>query len=792
MNTSKLTFPLSREGYVLNYLTTEAVTEPFVAPHTDKNQLKFEADMRTILAEPVGDVPAGGSLGDESSLGAPWKFYSKNRNPYIDFSVFYFTLTRVNIHAQTQLISDCAKKVRARIWSYCTVDMWLNGIHCANIKDPIYKPINHADVTLDLKEGVNDIFVALQNFGVRDTRNMFALQLYDTDGICVSLPVDDDKLAVLKDAEEWLCSVTADANKLYAKSAPVCPVSVKIQYSEAANGDGCTYAINNNSTWSDGSEFDIPNARQVYLAFEINGQNFNRTFDIVQNENLVFTDDDENARYNSTMNSLISSSTYTESNMHTHTTGYITLANYYLTGEITQRDYEIIDFMLEKIKIRIDCSDFALACLLRVYKQLPINDEYKEKIKNAALDFRYWMDEEGADAMCFWSENHALLFYACQMIAGSFWPEEHFNRSNKRGIDQYKVGLRRVKEWFDVIEHEGFEEFLAGGYMMVTIAALLMVHDFGDESVIPRAKNAIDRIVREACLQCFDGIHMAPMGRIYRSALTPNQSGLQTLLNLIDNKCAKGPAQVWLTTLLYTAYRIPNDAKELIDKATEVTFDTGRASVTTKKNKNYMLTSVASPRRTPHEDFENKETEYYKTLIMNEWFHGTSLFVPGEYGYQQHLWYAAITNQCFTFVNHPGTEKDYGGMRPDYWFGNGVFPALKQSGNTLYCYYAIPDEHPTKFTHAYWPSFAMDEEVKKDGFAFARVGDSYLALWCSEELELNNADAVQNADWRAYGDTSAWVARCGCKDEDGSFEAFMDACVKMNLSKDGVKNEIGV
>lgn len=177
------TFNLSKEGYVLNYLTTEAVISDFVAPHTDKNQLKFEADMRHLYNKPCTEVPEWGELGGKSNLGAPWKFYAANRNPYIDFSVFYFTLTDVKIHAVTQLVSSKAQKIKARIWSYARVNLWVNGAHAAAIDEPVYKPISHTDFEMDLKEGTNDVYISIENFGVRDTRNMFALQLKDAEDI---------------------------------------------------------------------------------------------------------------------------------------------------------------------------------------------------------------------------------------------------------------------------------------------------------------------------------------------------------------------------------------------------------------------------------------------------------------------------------------------------------------------------------------------------------------------------------------------------------------------------------
>lgn len=82
-------------------------------------------------------------------------------------------------------------------------------------------------------------------------------------------------------------------------------------------------------------------------------------------------------------------------------------------------------------------------------------------------------------------------------------------------------------------------------------------------------------------------------------------------------------------------YAIQNAAagKELLCAPTDISFTSGRALIFTKKTDDYMLTSVASPRLTPITPLRDTTTEYYATKLDNEWFHGTSLFVPGEYGY---------------------------------------------------------------------------------------------------------------------------------------------------------------
>ena len=780
-------FSLSNEGYVTAYLTSGPALSDFEAPYQLKDQLRFEKEMRDLYyEEPVG-YPCAAALGERSPIGEAWKFYSDNKNTYIDFSKFYFTLQRVTILAKTVLLSDKARSVRARVWSYAAFDMWVNGRSVATEKVPVYQPIRHTDLTLELSEGENEVFFHIQNFGVRDTRNMLALQLYDTDGISVTLPVERELLSGLCRMNDWFANLRVAGNKLVAPEAPIVPVKVTLD-GEAKTLSEC--------------ELDIGDAFRVTASVEYEGQKFERRFERYEKRKTPKRDralDDaildnakallEKYRYDSYENKM---DFYMSIGINV--VSHVMLCHALTNGGVFDKDdIAAMEQSVETVMIRRDCADFELSALLRILKlfgdKLP--EDLKEKIKTAVLSFRYWMDEDGADAMCFWSENHALFFHSCQMVAGSMFPDEKFLRSGRDGMGQYAEGRRRVCEWFDVVENEGFEEFLAGGYLGVTIAAVLMVYDFGDGELRERAAGVIDRIVRETAVQCYRGIHIAPMGRIYRGALIPYESSLQGLLHILDDKNADSPNH-WFSILALTDYRLPSDVKELMCGEIDTVFNTGRAEVHTRKKYGTMLTSVASPRKTPLPEEKFRDTEYYGTKIMNESFHGTSLFTPGGDGYQQHLWYAAISDRFYTFVNLPGSERDFCSMRPGYWYGNLVFPAILQEGRELYCHYSIPDRVPTKFTHAYFPAYAADETVERDGFRFARCGDSYLALWCSEPLVLWENDALVDADLRAYGTDTAWYVRVGSVTEDGSFAEFVDATVKSGITSASVKNKLGV
>jgi hypothetical protein len=58
--------------------------------------------------------------------------------------------------------------------------------------------------------------------------------------------------------------------------------------------------------------------------------------------------------------------------------------------------------------------DFPLAAILRLYQGNTLAEKERDRIKQTVLNFRYWHDEPGNDAMCFDSENQildALVFW---------------------------------------------------------------------------------------------------------------------------------------------------------------------------------------------------------------------------------------------------------------------------------------------------------------------------------------------------------------------------------------------
>ena len=128
-------------------------------------------------------------------------------------------------------------------------------------------------------------------------------------------------------------------------------------------------------------------------------------------------------------------------------------------------DERLMYEMLEMIEERYDCSDFLMCGLIRYLHNYPVEGAMKERIKDVMINYRYWMDMDGFDGMCFWSENHALMFYTCAMNAGEMYPDEYFPRAKMTGRELHLYGRNKVLQWLDDVEEYGFEYCLYVRYI---------------------------------------------------------------------------------------------------------------------------------------------------------------------------------------------------------------------------------------------------------------------------------------------------------------------------------------
>jgi len=91
------------------------------------------------------------------------------------------------------------------------------------------------------------------------------------------------------------------------------------------------------------------------------------------------------------------------------------------------------------------------------------------------------------------------------------------------------------------------------------------------------------------------------------------------------------------------------------------------------------------------------------------------------------------------------------------------------------------------FTHAWLPKDRFDEVVEKDGWIFARKDDGFLALRSQNPYFWNTKDTKEkdfafrqdeedfDREVIAPGKQNIWLCQLGRKEDDGSFEQFVEA-----------------
>ncbi|MGL1894573.1 MAG: hypothetical protein OCD02_23305 [Spirochaetaceae bacterium] len=755
--------PLNSQGFVTAWLISGPIEMPFHRSNNRNNQIEFEQDLRAALAEEeFVSMSSNYILGNNSELGVPWRYFYSYDNWFVDVSTFYRIPQKVELQTVCCIYSQKDREVQATVWTYAALDIQINKQHICSIKQPVYKPIQSKTLNIKLSAGSNIIEVRMLNLGLRDTRNLFGFQLHDDSNELLQYLPNQQTSEEYFTIADWLDEINITNGKLiFNGSAPegtFMKAGDEIIHLEKTN-----VKLLNNS-W-----------KTLEISVPVENGLLSRNLDIIENIKPEFID------LKLPTETGIFKEIADKDNMIFNILAKCAL------GHFEKADKKNILYTLSLIENRIDTADFLLTALFRLLNEYEYELDLQliARIKEVLLKFRYWMDEKGSDGMCFWSENHSLMFFSAAMFAGQRYPTDLFSLSGKTGKEIQMVAKERCLEWLTDVEINGFEEYNSSGYMVVTFCALLNIVDYGDVDICVRASSLADRLLENLALHSFNGSAIAPQARVYHDVIYPFQQGTQALINYIDPE-QPYRYQHWLSLTAGTKYKAPEHLKKLMKNSVDTEYLSGNARIIIKKTADYILTSTQSEksdaenRRWPNilnnTDAANRSLLYVKS--MNECYHGTTYFRPGVYGYQQHLWYAALDNDCVVFANHPGGTSTASSMRPGYWYGNGVLPAVKQKSKILGTIFNIPDCHPISFVHLFWPEPKFDFTESDGQWLWARKAHGYIGIWCNHSLEKYN-DRLFDCEYRVYKKKTAFIVKCSSEKESGNFDNFKNECLNL-------------
>ncbi|MDD4368263.1 MAG: hypothetical protein PHP39_04890, partial [Oscillospiraceae bacterium] len=714
---------------------------------------------------------------------------------FVDLSAFYATPQKVELDAATLLMLRQAGLVSLRIYSYMAVTLYVNGRQAGKIDRPIYKPIHYVDLTLNLQAGPNLLLFVCQNLGVRDTRNLLALKiLQGGEDLRVALP----DLAVQD--QVWADLSLLDQLRLVGEVISL-PDKAAALVEQAALRVHCAYASPDYESRGQAPVYLTPGPAlqlaipqpytRVTVGLKRKNYTLQRTLEISAHIQPLRLPPETGPLHGDLARIAAVGSLDREA----FGFAVMNVLARRLLGQPDPGDEARMLADCDLIERRVDCADFLICGYIRYQHCFGLPPVVSARLREVLLDFRYWMDQPGSDGMCFWSENHALMFYSSAMFAGERYPDDYFSRAGLTGRELALTARSKVLVWLQDSLNYGFEEFLSSVYMCVTLAALLNLVDYADPELAKLAVTLCDRLLRQMARHSFDGTVIAPMGRVYRDALYPFASGTQSFLHAINPVLPYAYGEGWLVYLAASRYQLPADLRSLMVAPADLSYTSGNAQIRLQKTRHYCLTSVQIPKTPPERVWTaaspeaGDQTGPAATKAMNERFHGTSFFQPGGFGYQQQLWYAALSCDALVFVNHPGTTSELSDMRPGYWFGNGQLPALRQTDGLLGAIYELDSSFPVQFTHVYAPLARFDQVWQQPHWLFLQKGQGYLALWSSGEL-IPQQNVLFDCEFRVWGAKQAYLVYVSDQEHSGSFAQFRQLSLALQPTYDAAGSRL--
>lgn len=170
----------------------------------------------------------------------------------------------------------------------------------------------------------------------------------------------------------------------------------------------------------------------------------------------------------------------------------------------------------------LDCADFDVLRLLTLWfgaaGELP--DRVAAAIADRLRGFRYWYTDpitiDGTDERWYWSENHRLIFHACEYLAGQALPSDRFTVTGMRGEEHRERAAARLSSWFDEKAVDGFSEWHSDVYYAKDIAPLVTLAEFGDDDALAeRAATFCDLVLYDLALHRHRGNVGVTHGRSY-------------------------------------------------------------------------------------------------------------------------------------------------------------------------------------------------------------------------------------------------------------------------------------
>jgi hypothetical protein len=403
-----------------------------------------------------------------------------------------------------------------------------------------------------------------------------------------------------------------------------------------------------------------------------------------------------------------------------------------------------------------------LAMLYRYADDIAFPASLKTALQACVLNFCYWQDEPGSDAIDFTAESNSILFHTAEVLAGQLYPRRKFTNTGKTGHWHQEKGEALALDWLRQRASDGFQNWNSPDSFEQMIVALAQLTSLAKNAAVQEmAAVVLDKLLFTLAVNSYQGAFSATHGQVgagmIKSAQLEATSGVSRLLwgmgvnslHFLGTVSLAISDYEFPTMIGEIAADLPKSMlskeRHVVDPAASI-----EANTITYKTPNYMLSSVQDYR-------------------------------PGQSGASEHIWQATLGTEAVVFANHPGCMSEDEAHQPGFWRGNRILPRVAQWKDVLIAVHNLPEDDWMGFTHAYFPTYSFDAYEIKGGWAFAQKGDGYLAITCSQGFKLNKHQPDGYRELRSSGAHNIWVCHMGRAVLDESFEKFKRRILKIKL-----------
>ncbi len=495
----------------------------------------------------------------------------------------------------------------------------------------------------------------------------------------------------------------------------------------------------------------------------------------------------------------------------------------------------LVDF----VNARYDCADFRMLVLIKTYKDYKklLTDKTNQKLKEAILNFKYWMDEPGDDGMCFWSENHQLIFHTCEYLAGQIFPDMIFSNDGKSGKEHLDKAKIKIEHWLNDRFTYGMTEWHSNTYYEEDIAPLvLLVEQAKDQKIVVRSKMMLDLLFLDMALYSFEGYFVTSSGRAYekqkkRGADADVNDLLKKAFGILNHEYDY--TRLSTLFLLTKSYQVPEVIRRIAEQTekgvikasnglnlSEVKYEIKEKSNDRQGMYFWAMEAFTNPESIMmtmkmYNDWHLEDNNFLRDLkminapilrklkllpllvkILNPATQGVAIerantyvyhtkdymlataqaYHPKAFGDQQHLWQATIPGDIHLFSTHPGSpmfDDPARNFSPSYWVGNGINPLVVQHERRVFILYNLT---PRKGFLERKRQLFVHVNLPFGEFDEVIEMDKMIFLMKNDTycaLQFSKAYEKKEDEVVVHGKHVQMIVTMGSSDQDGSFKEFI-------------------